>query len=121
MNVARAVIEANRFTDAASKQLKQYPPPPGGSRYRRTFKLKKAWEGNVFLTEDIKIEVLNEKDYAGWVQGRRFTGNKRQLPRFKRGGWVSLTDINRKVWPIYQIRIARALGIPLRSLRNIRF
>ena len=121
MNISRALIEARRFTDVAVKKLKTEPPIPPGSRYIRTHKLRGAWEPDVSFSDNIEIDITNDRDYAGWVQGRRFTGDRTQMPRFQKTGWVSLTDINRKVWPIYQIRIARALGIPLRSLRNLRF
>ena len=120
INVARAKTEADRFASTAKKALQKYPGKPSGSRYRRTQDLKRGWMAPVSFTNDLKIDIFNDVDYAGYVQGRRFTGAKTQMPRFKRGGWLSLTDVNREIWPVFQARIALALGIPLRQIRNIR-
>ena len=119
-NIIRAKVEIRNFGDAALRALRKYPAKPSGSRYRRTFELRKGWTKDVMVGPNVGIFIFNDRvNYAGWVQGRRFTGAQRQLKRFTRQGWTSLTDVQRTIWPKYQLRIALALGITPRSVRRL--
>ena len=100
--------------------MKEYPSPNPESRYRRTFKLKRGWKRRVRIGANIDIQLFNEIGYAGYVQGRRFTGDPKQTKRAQKQGWFSLTDVNRTIWPPHRDKIARALGIKSRFVRNIR-
>lgn len=108
------------FTNEALKRLRSYPPAPSKSRYRRTKNLKKGWKKQFARGGNIGVDIFNEVGYAGLLQGRRFSGEIRQFPIRQRQGWVSLTDINQDLWPIYERRIARALGIRRHRVRNVR-
>ncbi len=115
INFAGATTEARLFANEAIKILRKYPAKSSRSRYRRTFNLRRGWKKEISpFGSDLDIDIFNDKDYAGFLQGRRFTGDIRQTKRAQRQGWVSLTDIDRKVWPRHQIRIGRALGIKVR-------
>lgn len=64
--------------------LREYPPVPAGSRYRRTFKLRGGWEhvrgpGSVG-------RLVNRVRYAQYVQGQR------QRPFHRRHGWKTTDD-----------------------------
>ncbi len=113
----RAKVELRQFGNESLKALRKYPAKPSKSRYRRTFELRKGWTKDIEVGLNLGIFIFNDRvNYAGWVQGRRFTGAQRQLPRFTKQGWTSLTDIQRTIWPKYQLRIARALGIRPRNV-----
>ncbi len=116
----RAKVEIRQFGNESLKALRKYPAKPSGSRYRRTFELRKGWTKDIGVGPNLNIFIFNDRvNYAGWVQGRRFTGAQRQLKRFTRQGWTSLTDVQRTIWPKYQLRIALALGITPRNIRRL--
>ena len=116
----RAKVELRQFGNESLKALRKYPAKPSKSRYRRTFELRKGWTKDIGVGPNLNIFIFNDRvDYAGRVQGRRFTGAQRQLKRFTRQGWTSLTDVQRTIWPKYQLRIALALGITPRNIRRL--
>ena len=108
-----------RFAAEAIESLKTYPPKPAKSRYRRKGDrgLKGGWESDVDVGGDFEVDIFNDVDYAGYVQGRRFAKNEvNQLKRFQKAGWVSLTDID-KLWrDQYRFRVAAALKLDLKRL-----
>lgn len=126
ISIPTAKNEMRLFANEALKKLRKYPPRPSKSRYKRTFKLRKGWKKEVSLGNNVGVLIFNEVtdkygiSYSGYVQGRRFTGDPRQLKRFKAQGWTSLTDVNQDIWPKYAGRIARALGVRRYRVRNIR-
>lgn len=53
------------------QRLTDYPPPPPGSRYQRTYALQRGWERAVpVLTNDGKaMQLINAITYVPYVQG----------------------------------------------------
>lgn len=50
-------------------ELTKYPAPPAGSRYTRTFALKRGWERAAPVTGGRGFELVNSTPHAKWVQG----------------------------------------------------
>lgn len=50
-------------------ELTKYPPPPAGSRYVRTFRLRRGWERSTPVTGGKGFQVINAVEYARFVQG----------------------------------------------------
>jgi len=55
------------FLVPLQRELRTYPPPPMGSKYVRTFNLKRNWQYAVL--SPTSAEIGNAAIYAGWVQG----------------------------------------------------
>ena len=55
------------FLVPLQRELRTYPAPPDGSRYIRTFNLKRNWQYAVL--SPTAAEIGNAATYAGWVQG----------------------------------------------------
>lgn len=101
-----------QFSQDAKNHLKQYPPKPSRSRYKRTRNLGKGWDtiGPRQLGGNLVVSLVNHEDYWVWVQGSRRSrpGQKRIFQRY---GWYSITQVNTQVWPKYRSRILSSLGI----------
>lgn len=50
-------------------ELTKYPAPPAGSRYTRTFALKRGWERATPITGGKGFELINPVGYVPFVQG----------------------------------------------------
>lgn len=50
-------------------ELTKYPAPPAGSRYERTFKLKRGWERAAPVTGGKGFQLINSIGYVPYVQG----------------------------------------------------
>jgi hypothetical protein len=59
--------EWRQFLTPLQRELRTYPPPPVGSKYVRTFNLKRNWQYAVLSPTE--AEIGNCAVYAGWVQG----------------------------------------------------
>ena len=55
------------FLAPLKRELRTYPAPPQGSKYVRTFNLKRNWQ--YAILSPTSAEVGNAALYAGWVQG----------------------------------------------------
>lgn len=62
----KASTQARRLLVA---ELKQYPPAPTGSRYRRTGRLGRGWERAKGINGGMGFQLINPIEYAGLVQG----------------------------------------------------
>ena len=49
------------------ERLQEYPPPPAGSTYERTFTLKGGWRDTPILSGDILGELSNPTFYGPYV------------------------------------------------------
>lgn len=67
------------------RKLMEYPPKRSGSDYKRTGKLRKGWYIESF--GDLRSLVLNETDYADYVQGERQVWFHRQT------GWKTTDQV----------------------------
>jgi hypothetical protein len=77
------VIEAP-FTD----DLREYPPVPPGSRYKRTFKLRRGWAARFAVQGDeFRIAVSNDTRYLKWVMGSFDQRRNYQTRVHQRNGW----------------------------------
>ena len=90
---AKAARLAPAFVKAASvarrllvAELTKYPAPPAGSRYTRTFALKRGWERAPGVTGGQGFQLINPVTYAPDVQGDN------QRPSF-RGRWETAASI----------------------------
>ncbi len=120
-NAKAALLLLNRFQEQSIAKLQKYPPKPAKSRYRRTLDLKGGWEGETITGNSFEINIFNDIRYSGYVQGRRFAkGDVNQLKRFQKGGWVSLTDIDKDWNSGPRLRVAIALKLDLKRLPVIR-
>ena len=55
------------FLVPLKRELRTYAAPPPGSKYKRTFNLKRNWQYAVLSPRE--AEIGNAADYAGYVQG----------------------------------------------------
>lgn len=85
------------FTKAATvsrrllvAELTRYPAPPPGSRYTRTFALKRGWERATPITGGQGFELINPVPYARWVQGDGSGGGQ---ARAHQGRWETAARI----------------------------
>lgn len=85
---------ANTYMTQARLELMEYPPPPGGSRYRRTGRLGRGWvlQGSVGYGSGGIQRLRNATRYAPYVQGNR-------QARVHRGRWVTVDKIAAKYGP----------------------
>ncbi len=121
---AQANTAARLFVAEAVTFLKKYPPKPQGSRYVRKGSrggAKSGWDSEIdVFGSDLDIDIFNDISYVGFIQGRRFAkGNINQTKRAQRQGWPSLTDVDREIWPKWEVRIGRALGIKVRRVNLV--
>ncbi len=89
----RAARLAPAFVKAATvsrrllgAELTKYPAARPGSRYERTFKLKRGWERAPGVTGGAAFQLINPVEYAPDVQGDG------QRPAF-RGRWETASSI----------------------------
>lgn len=80
------------------RDLRFYPPVPAGSRYKRTFKLRRGWKAFYqSIINGFQIVVSNLVKYTRWVVGSldlvRSTAISFQSKLHKRNGWRVATDI----------------------------
>ena len=80
------------------RDLRFYPPVPAGSRYKRTFKLKRGWKAFYeSIISGFQIVVSNLTKYTRWVVGSldivRSTAISFQRKFHARNGWPVATDI----------------------------
>lgn len=71
VNTRLLSADLNRlYVEPAILDLKRYPPKPPASKYKRTYKLRKGWEGKV-TAEGNRIRALftNDVPYRRFVQG----------------------------------------------------
>lgn len=74
-------------------ELRFYPPVPAGSRYQRTYRLRKNWQVGFEATgEGFRITIQNGTRYAVWVVGSLaqdvFAAQRFQREFHARHGWV---------------------------------
>lgn len=55
-------------------ELSKYPAAPAGSRYVRTFRLRRGWERASPITGGKGFELVNSVEYAKFVQGDAQSG-----------------------------------------------
>lgn len=67
------------------RKLMEYPPAKPDSDYRRTGKLRRGW--NIMDFGGLRSLVVNEVEYAPYVQGERQVGYHRQT------GWRTTDDV----------------------------
>ena len=92
-------------------QMQEYPPPPGGSTYRRTGTLGRRWTKSVTVSGgNVQGKVGNNTKYGPWVQSKQFQS------RVHRGRWMTDEELvesefaKRRVTEFLQDEIDKALG-----------
>lgn len=83
----KAATTARRLLVA---ELTKYPAPPAGSRYMRTFALKRGWERATPITGGKGFELINPVEYVKWVQGDNGGGGQ---ARAHQGRWETAASI----------------------------
>lgn len=69
--------------DSIVEEVRTYPPPRANSTYVRTNRLKKGWSISKMSGS---VEISNDVEYAGWVQGES------QVQIHEETGWIKLWD-----------------------------
>ena len=80
------------------QQVPDYPPPPDGSRYRRTFTLDRSITTEVksVTGNDIVGSIGTKTVYAPWViSSEKTTGGRGPQAKQHKGRWYTLQDV---VW-----------------------
>lgn len=68
-----------KSVDLVENHMKVYPAPPGGSRYRRTFKLRRGWKQNITSGGSSLLgRISNNVSYGPYVQAEGFQANVHQ-------------------------------------------
>jgi hypothetical protein len=88
-------------------ELKVYPPPPQGSKYKRTFHYRKSWaiqenKGRSFTLTSDTVRAGAKKQYSQYV-----------------GGWSDGTGqamIHQGRWPIISNVVTKWMGTLMKSL-----
>jgi len=101
---------ANTYMTQARLELMQYPPPPGGSRYRRTGRLGRGWvlQGSVGFGGGGIQRLTNKTRYGPYVQGPR-------QARVHRGRWTTVQQITAKYGPRMMTSLRRMVQEWIRS------
>jgi hypothetical protein len=74
--------------------LRDYPPVPPGSRYKRTFKLKRGWIVRlVDVGDSHQVIVSNPTFYTKWVMGSFDQRRNYQTALHRRNGWRLANNI----------------------------
>lgn len=69
-------------------ELQFYPPVPAGSRYRRTYRLRRGWDVRLVNSgEGYEIQVVNGVVYTKWVVGSFDQRRNYQTAVHQRNGW----------------------------------
>jgi len=69
-NLLADMAEPTRETlELLKRRMQEYPPPPAGSRYVRTYRLRNSWQENVILSGSVlgRLESFGAH-YAPYVQ-----------------------------------------------------
>lgn len=99
--------------DVVHHMQADYGKVPASASYRRTGNLGRAWafEGPKARGPDLVLDVGNNKDYAGRVQGFKTVGEprQRQTRLQARRGWSSLEDAAKNIFNEHRAAIEKAL------------
>jgi hypothetical protein len=115
--IGEAVAEVS---EAAREMLMEYPAPPAGSTYERTFELKRGWAearafgrgtgGQFSVGAGTQMVTLtNAVEYVPLVQGDR-------QARVHQGRWQTIRDVEGKVGPLAKRSIGAARDRAARRL-----
>lgn len=71
-----------------SNDLRDYPPVPPGSRYKRTYRLKRGWIVRLVEQDNAyQVVVSNPTVYTKWVMGSFDQRRSYQTAVHRRNGW----------------------------------
>lgn len=70
-------------------RMQEYPPPPSGSKYVRTYNLKNSWQENVILAGSVLGTVQSDIRYAPYVQ------DLDQQAAIHQGRWQTMQSVTR--------------------------
>jgi hypothetical protein len=105
--------------------LQFYPPVPPGSRYQRTFRLKRGWVIELDVSNrgdglQIDLAVKNATPYTQWVVGTltNVDALARQTQRafHARNGWPVALDTTRYWFDLYADAFIEALTDAIRDM-----
>jgi hypothetical protein len=87
--------------------LQFYPPVPAGSRYQRTFRLRRGWQVDLELANDtVTVVVFNPTTYTSKVMGALTTvdsvARQAQQAFHARNGWPIALDTTRTWFNIFK-------------------
>lgn len=83
-----AEAEYNAIKPAFEADLRFYPPKPRGSRYKRTYRLKRGLKTRLLRKGDrIDIVAESEAPYSKWVIGTFDQRRKFQTRQHRDNGW----------------------------------
>jgi hypothetical protein len=87
----------DKVRDPFLSELRFYPPVPPGSRYKRTFRLRRGWKLFIeTLVNGFQFVVSNLTKYTPWVVGSlakvRSVAAQFQRDFHKRNGWTLAVD-----------------------------
>lgn len=121
-NLRTAIPKIGRSTihDALQKvvrTMQDYPPPPPGSTYERTFRLRRGWR--IRTAGDKGWRVSNQAQFRGQRYARYVVGSARGegQARIHRGRWKLFSDVaNEEIRKLPKTIIAhmRRSGRPLK-------
>jgi ribosomal protein L14 len=87
--------------------LRLYPPVPAGSRYVRTFKLRRGWDVDLDIAgSSVYVVVRNATPYTRWVVGTLSSidavARHTQAAFHRRNGWVVALDTTRFWFDVFK-------------------
>ena len=111
---ARLLPAFNKAASTARRllvaELTKYPAPPSGSRYTRTFALKRGWERATPITGGQGFQLINAIGYASFVQGDSAGGGQASAHQ---GRWETAASIahrlQEEVMAEYEAAVKEAL------------
>lgn len=101
----------NEVTGRMLRDIRVYPPPPPGSKYLRTYRLRASWSVRMDRAGEDAVGLLISDNYVApynrWVQDRR------SQARIHQGRWQTMQDVRER-------NDRNTSGILLRHLRAAR-
>lgn len=71
-------------------KMQEYPPPPSGSKYIRTYNLRNSWQENIILSGSVLGTLQSDIRYGPYVQ------DMEQQAAIHQGRWQTIQSVSRE-------------------------
>lgn len=109
-NLLADMAEPTRETlELLKRRMQDYPPPPAGSKYVRTYRLRNSWQEDIILSGNVlgRLESVNVP-YAPYVQ------DEQHQAQIHQGRWQTRQQVAREeeqnVLALYEVYIQELIN-----------
>lgn len=108
------VVASRSWAQDVHREVRRYPPERAGQTYRRTYRLRNAWQvnGPHLNGGTLETTITNPILYSQFVHGNNF-GQRQSW--FHRGRWRTLSDLAQSVTPSLEVRCQAALTLRMQT------